>query len=183
VDYSTTSGKYSLWYAVNWPRNYPNMRANDEKALTYTTPPLESDMEVTGHPVVHLWFVSDASDLDFFVYLEEVDGSRSTFITQGNLRASHRDFSKAPFNNLGLPYHRHYKSDLTPIPAGEPVELVFDLMPTSHLFRAGNRIRITVTCADVDNFETPIINPAPKLRLLREMNHLSFIQLPVVQAR
>jgi putative CocE/NonD family hydrolase len=183
VDYSTTSGKYSRWYAVNWPRNYPNMRSNDERALTYTTPPLESGMVVTGHPVVHLWFVTEASDLDFVVYLEEVDGSRSNYITQGNLRASHRTLGKAPFNNLGLPYHRHYKSDLAPIPAGEPVELVFDLMPTSYLFRAGNRIRITVTCADADNFETPIIDPAPKLKLLREMNHESLIQLPIVQSR
>jgi hypothetical protein len=183
VDYSTTSGKYSRWYAVNWPRNYPNMQTNDQKALTYTTLPLESDMEITGHPVVHLWLVTDAPDMDAFVYLEEVDGSRSTYLTEGNLRASHRALSKAPFNNLGLPYHRHYKSDLAPIPAGEPVELVFDLLPTSHLFRAGHRIRITITCADADNFETPTLDPAPKLRLLRDMNHPSFIQLPVVQSR
>jgi putative CocE/NonD family hydrolase len=183
VDYSTTSGKYSLWYAVNWPRNYPNMRSNDQKALTYTTPPLESDMEVTGHPVVHLWVVTEASDLDLFVYLEEVDGSRSTYITQGNLRASHRALNKPPFKNMGLPYHRHYQSDLAPIPAGEPVELVFDLMPTSYLFRAGHRIRITVTCADADNLETPAIDPAPKLKLLRDMDHPSLIQLPMVPSR
>ena len=183
VDYSTTSGKYSRWYAVNWPRNYPNMQTNDQKALTYTTPPLESDMEITGHPVVHLWLVTDAPDMDLFVYLEEVDGSRSTYLTEGNLRASHRALSKAPFNNLGLPYHRHYKSDLAPIPAGEPVELVFDLLPTSYLFRAGHRIRITITCADADNFETPTLDPAPKLRLLRDLNHPSFIQLPIVQSR
>ncbi len=183
VDYSATSGKDSRWHAVNWPRNYPNMRSNDEKALTYTTPPLESNMQVTGHPVVHLWFITEASDLDFFVYLEEVDGSRSTYITQGNLRASHRALTKAPFNNLGLPYHRHYKTDLAPIPAGEPVELVFDLMPTSYVFQAGNRIRITVTCADADNLETPIIDPTPKLKLLREMNHESLIQLPTTQSR
>jgi putative CocE/NonD family hydrolase len=183
VDYSTTSGKYSRWYAVNWPRNYPNMQTNDQKALTYTTPPLESDMEVTGHPVVHLWFVTDASDLDFFVYLEEVDGSRSTYLTEGNLRASHRALSKAPFNNLGLPYHRHYKSDLAPIAAGEPVELVFDLLPTSYLFRSGNRIRITVTCADAENFETPALDPAPKIRLLRDTAHASFVEFPIILGR
>jgi hypothetical protein len=183
VDYSTTSGKYSRWYAVNWPRNYPNMQTNDKKALTYTTAPLESDTEVTGHPVVHLWFVTDTSDLDFFVYLEEVDGSRSTYLTEGNLRASHRALGKAPFNNLGLPYHRHYKSDLAPIAAGEPVELVFDLMPTSYLFRAGNRIRITVTCADADNFETPALDPAPKIRLLRDTAHASFVEFPIILGR
>jgi len=159
------------------------MQANDQKALTFTTSPLESDLEVTGHPIVRLWFVTDAPDLDFFVYLEAVDGNRSTYLTEGNLRASHRALSKAPFNNLGLPYHRHYKSELAPIPAGEPVELIFDLLPTSHLFRAGTRIRITVTCADADNFDTPVIDPAPNLRLLRDMDHPSSIQLPVIQPR
>ena len=183
VDYSTTSGKYSRWYAVNWSRNYPNMQANDQKALTYTTAPLESDMEVTGYPVVHLWSVTDVSDLDFFIYLEEVDGNRSTYLTEGNLRASHRAISKAPYNNLGLPYHSHYKSDLASIPAGKPVELVFNLLPTSYVFHAGNRIRITVTCADADNFETPALDPAPKIRLLRDVAHSSFVELPIIHSR
>jgi len=183
VDYSTTSGKYSRWYAVNWPRNYPNMQTNDKKALTYTTPPLESDMEVTGNPVVHLWFETDAPDMDFFVYLEAVDGNKSTYITEGNLRASHRALSEAPFNNMGLPYHRHYKSDLAPIPAGKPVELVFNLLPTSNLFRAGHCIRITITCADANNFDTPILNPSPKIHLLRDAAHASFVEFPIIPSR
>jgi putative CocE/NonD family hydrolase len=180
VDYSTTSGKFSRWYAVNWPRSYPDMQANDQKALTYTTPPLESDMEITGHPLLNLWFVTDAPDLDFFIYLEEVDGSKSTYLTEGSLRASHRALSKAPYNNLNLPYHSHCKSDLAPIPAGQPVELVFNLLPTSYRFKKGNRIRITVAFADADNFETPVIDPVPKVRLLRDVNHPSLIELPVV---
>jgi putative CocE/NonD family hydrolase len=184
VDYSTTSGKYSRWYAVNWSRNYPDMRSNDQKALTYTTSPLETEVEVTGHPVAHLWLTMDAPDLDVFVYLEEVDGGgRSTYITEGILRASHRQLSKAPYNNLGLPYHSHYKSDLAPIPPGEPVELVFDLLPTSYLFRSGHRIRIAVTCADADNFETPTLDPAPKLRLLRDTAHASFVEFPIIPGR
>jgi hypothetical protein len=183
VDYSTTSGKYSRWYAVNWPRRYPDMRMNDQKALTYTTPPLEADLEITGHPVVSLWVVTQTSDLDFFVYLEEVEGSRSTYLTEGILRASHRALGKAPFNNLGLPYRAHYRSELVPLPAGEPTELVFDLLPLSHSFRKGNRIRVAVTCADADNFETPILSPAPKLQLLRDAKHPSSILLPVIDSR
>lgn len=153
VDYSTTSGKYSLWYAVNWPRNYPNMPSNDQKGLTYTTSPLETDVEVTGHPVAHLWVTTDAPDLDTFVYLEEVDeGGKSTYITQGNLRASQRKLGQAPYHNFGLPYHSHYQSELEPISAQKPFELVFSLIPTSYLFHAGQRIRITVTCVGADNF-------------------------------
>jgi putative CocE/NonD family hydrolase len=181
VDYTTTSSNHSRWTAVNWTHDYPNMRANDAKALTYTTPPLEKAVQVTGHPIIHVWLKSDAPDLDIFTYLEEVDGSgNSTYITEGNLRASHRTLGPAPFNNLGLPYHRHFKTDSAPIPAGEPVEIAFDLLPTAYVFSAGNRIRVTITCADADNFETPVLNPAPKLHLLRGSNHPSFVQLPVV---
>jgi len=184
VDYTTTSGKHSRWTAVNWPRDYPDMSSNDKKALTFTTYPLDTDLEVTGHPVAHLWLSTDASDIDVFVYLEEVDSkNRSTYITEGNLRASHRKLSQAPFNNMGLPYHSHYQSDWAQIRAGKPAELAFSLLPTSYRFHKGSRIRTTIVCADADNFDTPIIKPAPTLHLLRDMHHPSFIQLPVVQSQ
>jgi len=184
INYTTTSGEKSRWVAIEEEHDYPDMRANDENALTYTTSPLETDVEVTGHPVVHLWISTDAPDLDAFVYLEEVDSEgKSAYISEGTLRASHRKLSQAPFNNLGLPYHSHYKSDLSPIPVGEPIELSFSLLPTSYRFHKGSRIRISLVCADADNFDTPVINPAPKLKLLRGMNHPSFIQLPVAQSR
>ena len=37
--------------------------------------------------------------------LKKVEGRKSTYITEGNLRASHRALSQAPYNNLGLPFH------------------------------------------------------------------------------
>ncbi len=181
IDYTTTSGKNSRWTAVNWPRDYPDMKSNDRKALTYTMPPLERDIEITGHPVLNLWLKTDASDLDVFAYLEEVNaGGKSTYITEGNLRASHRKLRQAPYRNLGLPYHSHYRGELMPVPAGEPIELTFSLLPTSYRFKNGDRIRITIAFADADNFETPIINPAPRLQLLRSAKHPSWIQLPIV---
>jgi putative CocE/NonD family hydrolase len=183
INYSTMSGGHSRWGAVLAASEYPNMRTNDEKALTYTTLPLETDLEVTGHSVVHLWLVTDAPDLDVFAYLEEVDGKgNSTYITEGNLRASHRALSTAPYDNLGLPHHRHYERDVDPIPAGEPFEVIFDLLATSYLFQAGTRIRITVAFADADNFTTPILDPAPEVCLLRDVSHISFVELPIVSA-
>jgi putative CocE/NonD family hydrolase len=182
ADYTTTSGSRSRWTAVNWPRDYPDMRSNDEKALTFTTPPLENDLEVTGHPVVHLWLSTDARDLDVFVYLEEVDRSgRSTYITEGNIRASHRKLSQPPFENMGLPYHSHAQSDVAEIPEGAPVQLVFALLPTSYRFQEGSRVRIATVCADADNFDTSVVDPAPELHLLRGTDHPSFVQLPVAQ--
>lgn len=112
-----------------------------------------------------------------------VEGDKSTYLTEGILRASHRVLGKAPYNNLGLPYHRYYKSDLVSIPAGDPVELVFDLLPISYQFRAGNRMRISITCADADNFETPTLNPQPKIRLLRNSAHASFVEFSIIPGR
>jgi hypothetical protein len=48
------------------------MADNGRQALAYSTPPLDGDIEVTGHPVVHLWVTSTAEDGDFFFYLEGV---------------------------------------------------------------------------------------------------------------
>jgi uncharacterized protein len=184
VDYTATTGKNSRWTAINWGHDYPNMRSNDAKSLTYTTLLLEAAVQVIGHPVAHVWLSSDAPDLDVFAYLEEVGANGdSTYITEGNLRASHRTLDQAPYDNLGLPYHSYFKSNQKLIQAGEPVELVFDLLPTAYQFARGKRIRITIAFTNADNFETPALDPAPKLRLLRDANHSSFIQLPVVQSR
>jgi putative CocE/NonD family hydrolase len=182
VDYSTTTGTKSRWMAVEEAHQYPNLAMHDSKALTYTTPPLEPGLNVAGHPVVHLWLSTDAPDLDVFVYLEEVDPKgKSTYITEGDLRASHRKLSQAPFDNLGLPYQSHLQGDLQPIPAGEPIELTFSLLPTAYHFKEGSRMRLTVAFADADNFDTPILNPAPTVQILSEQSHLSFVEMPVVQ--
>ena len=184
VDYSTTTGKKPHWAALASPHEYPDMRPHDAKALTYTTPPLPAPMQVTGHPVVQIWLSTDERDLDLFAYLEEVDeNGNSTYITQGNLRSSHRLLSRAPFDNFGLPWHNHFQSELMPIPAGEPVNLIFDLLPTGYRFSKGKSIRITIAFADAVNFETPVLDPAPLIRLWRGGHQPSFIDLPVIPSR
>jgi len=179
VDYTTTSGTTTRW-AYYRGFEYRNMSANDSKGVTYTSPALDADTEVTGHPIAHLWVSSTAEDGDFFVYLEEVDKQGvSHYITEGTLRASHRAVSEAPFAYLGLPYHRSFQEDVAPLPQ-EPVELVLDLHPTSNLFDAGHRIRVTVTCADHDNALTPQLEPPPTVTIYRNTDHPSRIILPVI---
>jgi putative CocE/NonD family hydrolase len=181
VDYTTTSGTATRWtngYGGGF--DYPDMTPNDEKGLTYTTPPLDADVEVTGHPIVHLWVTSTAQDGDFFAYLEEVDqDDYSHYITEGTLRASHRALSSAPFDNLGLPYHRSFAQDVAPLP-DKPVELVFDLLPTSNVFDAGHRIRLTITGADKDTALTPELSPPPTVSIYRNADHASYITLPII---
>ena len=182
VDYSTTTGTATRWAAGYNDASpvYPTMMFNDEKGLTYTSAPLTAEAEVTGHPVVHLWVTSSARDGDFFVYLEDVSEAKfSKYITEGNLRASHRAVSTAPYEYLGLPYHRSFAEDIADLP-DQPVELVFDLIPTSYIFPAGHRIRVTITCADKDNALTPELTPAPIVHLYRDADHASYIVLPII---
>lgn len=180
ADYTTTSGKKSRWSAINWRADHPDMRANDAKALTYTSEPLPRDLELTGHPVVQLWLSSAAADLDLFVYLEDVrrDG-QSRYVTEGMLRASHRRPGRAPYNNLGLPYHSFQRVDAAPLAAGEPQELAFALLPSAYRWREGHRIRVSIALADVDNFATPRLDPPPRMRVLRQGAHASRIVLPL----
>jgi putative CocE/NonD family hydrolase len=180
VDYTATTGAKSRWRAVNWPHEYPDMRANDAKGLSYTSAPLAADTEVIGHPVLRLWLSADAPDADVFAYLEEVGGDGgSAYVTEGKLRASHRRLGRAPYDNLGLPWHPHGAKDVEPMRAGEPAELAFSLQPTAHRFAKGNRIRLTVTFADADNYDTPVLDPAPRVRVHRGAQHASSVELPL----
>jgi putative CocE/NonD family hydrolase len=181
TDYTTTIGKGNRWAnGYGGPIGYPDLSPNDKKGLTYTTAPLEEDVEITGHPVVHLWITSTADDGDFFVYLEEINAAgKSIYATEGALRASHRSIADPPYDYLGLPYHRSFEEDIEPLP-DEPVELAFDLHPISQIFHAGNRIRVTITCADTDSTQTPVLTPPPTVSIHRAEPHASHIILPII---
>jgi putative CocE/NonD family hydrolase len=184
IDYSTTTGKTTRWdNAVGGGFGYPDMTPNDRKALTYTTKALDRDVEITGHPEVHLWISSTAKDGDFFAYLEEVDAEGvSHYISEGALKASHRALHDPPYDKLGLPFHRSYEEDVVDLVPGERTELQFDLHPTSNVFNTGHRIRLTITCADKDNAETPELSPPPTVTIYRNRKHPSYVILPVIEA-
>ncbi len=159
-----------------------DMSANDVKGLTYTTAPLEKDITIIGHPFVTIYVTSTAEDGDFYVYLEEVDKNGiSECITDGILRASHRALIEPNFNNLGLPYHRHFKEDVKSLSKGETVALVFDLLPISKVFEEGHRIRVTITCADKSYTEENIIMLPPNVTLYRNRLYASNIILPIIE--
>lgn len=184
VDYSTTTGPATRWTAgYGGGFDYPDMTANDQKALTYTSAPLEVDTQITGHPVAHLWITASAEDADVIVYLEEVNANGvSHYLSEGTLRLSYRALNEAPWNTMGLPFHRGNQADVAPLPTGELTELVIDLLPTSNIFDAGNRIRISITGADVDTYLTPGLDPPPTLSLYRSAENASYIELPVIPA-
>lgn len=185
VDYTTTTGEATRWHSgAGMEMNYPDLTENDSKGLTFTTLPLDEEVTVIGHPVVTLYVTSDASDGDFYAYLEEVDSQGySHYITEGMLRASCRAVTDPPYDNLGLPFHLVSMNDIRNLSADKPAELIFDLHPVSNVFEGGHRIRLTVTCADKGNTELYKMEPTPTIKLYRSKEYPSWIQLPIINRR
>jgi predicted acyl esterase len=150
--------------------------------LIYETDPLGKDIQVTGHPTINLWVSSTATDGDFLATILDVepDGTAKSYNVQGRLRASLRKLQDPPYNNLGLPWHRSYEEDVTPLVPGQPAELEFDILPVSMVFKTGHRIRLMINFADR---ATPKLDPAPNVTVYHDAAHRSYITLPVIEAK
>lgn len=184
VNYTAGTGEHTRWntlIATPIITPYPNRREEDQKLLTYTTPPLEEDIEVTGHPLVTLSVSSTAEDGSFFVYLEDInEWGEIAYVTEGLLRAIHRRSSarQAPYRDV-VPYQSFIKNDASPLIPGSVETLVIDLIPTSYLFKKGHRIRVALAGADKDHFVLTPESP-PTVSYYRNKTSASKIDLPIV---
>jgi predicted acyl esterase len=151
--------------------------------MSFLTAPLARDTEVTGHATAHLWLASSATDADVIARLDDVapDGTHLYVGIEGKLRASLRARAPAPYLTMGLPWHPFTQASAQPLVAGVPVEAEFELLPTSYLFKAGHRIRLTLQFADAR--ATPKLAPAPQVSILHGRGTPSSIELPVIPAR
>ena len=125
--------------------------------LSFETPGLKEDTEVTGPIVLNIWVSSTSEDMDIFVSLRNIGpdgkdvcevgqhGQPVPCVTKGWLRASHRKLD--PEKTLPYrPYHAHNERQwLSP---GEIVECRVEVWPTSMVFKNGHRIRIDVQPRD-----------------------------------
>ncbi|MFN0178621.1 MAG: CocE/NonD family hydrolase [Gemmatimonadales bacterium] len=184
IDFEASTGQQNRWYTQLGGGDvvYEERSAQDARMLTYTSEPLTTDVEVTGHGIVTLEVTSTARDGNFFVYLEDVgpDG-KSTYVTEGMLRALHRKISTdpAPYRTL-YPYHSFKKRDGRPLIPGQLSTLKFQLFPTSVLFRAGHRIRVAIAGADKDTFLRLPASGDVTITVNRGGVRASLIELPVV---
>ena len=162
------------WIMMDGPDELMLRNEADEHAFVYETVPLEQGVEVTGHPRVHIWVSANQSDTDLFVYLSDVDADGQVhYVTEGKLRASFHTIVDSGEQTLGrldvrpeLIWHGYKAGDQVQAPLANEnvVELAFELMPTAWFFRPGHKIRISITGADVGNFElNPTLCPENKL--------------------
>ena len=186
VDFEASSGSETIWHTEFHTSDvlYGDRTDADSRLLTYTSEPLEADLEVTGYPVVTLHVTSSHADGAFFAYLEDVfsDGSVK-YVTEGHLRALHRKLSnhEPPYRML-MPHHTYKRADGMPLAPGQVAELVIGLQPTSVLFRKGHRVRVAV--AGHDNGTFARIPPEEKatvtVEVRRNVGYPSALDLPVV---
>jgi len=202
--FGKTKSNRWLAAAISPPDRLPIRTAKDKQGLTYRTTQLKKDTEITGHPIVQLWVSSTADFGDFFVYLEDLDEKgNALLVTEGVLRAG--------FTNLydndemirsgetgvdvlpNLPCHGYKKSQYVDRIFADDniIELVFDLQPTSWVFKKGHRIRVTIVGVDWPTFQLhPRLapdnrpdNPAnivPIITIYYDSEHPSCIKLPVI---
>lgn len=124
--------------------------------VTFLTPPLEKDTEITGPIASKLWISSATEDADLFLVVRVFtpDMKEVTFqgaldphtpIAQGWLRASHRKLD----NELTLPYRPYHTHDeKQPLTPGEVYELDVEVWPTCIVVPGGHRIGLTVRGKD-----------------------------------
>ena len=130
--------------------------AGFSEGVTFITPPISEETEVTGPIAAKLFVSSETKDADMFLVvrvftpdMEEVvfQGALDphTPIAQGWLRASHRKLD--PEKTLPYrPYHTHDEEQ--PLTPGEVYELDIEVWPTCIVIPEGYRVAFTVRGKD-----------------------------------
>jgi predicted acyl esterase len=124
--------------------------------VTFLTPPLERETELTGPIAARLAISSSTRDADLFLVLRVLSPNLKevvfqgaldphTPIAQGWLRASHRKLD-AKLSRSYRPYHTH--DEARPLEPGEVYPLDIEIWPTSIVAPAGYRIALSVRGRD-----------------------------------
>ena len=183
VDFTASSGQQTRWHTQLGGGDvfYADRSAEDKKLLTYTSPPLDTDLEITGSPVLSLEISSTASDGAIHAYLEDLSPEgRVTYLDEGVFRVIHRkevDPKSLPYQPLG-PAHSFLRADALPLTPGEPATIRFSFFPTSVLLRKGHEIRIALAGADASLFQRIPAEGTPTWTVYREAQRASFVDLP-----
>jgi predicted acyl esterase len=126
--------------------------------LTFTTPPMEKDTEITGPMAAKLFISSTTSDADLFVIVRVFDpaGRELTFmgstdpntpIANGWLRASHRRLDPQK-SHPWRPYHPHDRAE--PLTPGEIYECDVEIVTSCIVVPAGWRVDFTIRGKDYE---------------------------------
>jgi uncharacterized protein len=126
--------------------------------LTFVTPPLPVETEITGPVAAKLFVSSDTRDADLFLVLRVFDPSGREVVFIGSndprtpvglgwLRASHRKLDRG----RSLPYRPwHSHDEEWPLTPGEAVDLDIEIWPTCIVVPKGFRVGLSVRGRDYE---------------------------------
>lgn len=126
------------------------------RVLTFTTAPLQEDVEIAGPIKLVLYASSSATDTDFIVKVsdqrpqdedERAKGLNPGYeiVSRGWLRASHRGLDPARSTAL-VPYHPHDREEL--LVPHQLYRFEISIEPQAYRFKKGNRIRLEIANGD-----------------------------------
>ncbi len=151
TDYSSNTGGGGLWgNASQWEYNWVQNPAGS--AVSYVSAPLSANTTAVGGGAVKLWVKSSTPDVDLQATVSEVrpDGNE-TFVQDGWERASERKLATTAKNilkqkpTLLQPIPTMLASDVEPMPSDQFVPVTIPLYFQGHAYRAGSRIRVTIS--------------------------------------
>jgi uncharacterized protein len=164
------------------------------RVLTFTTAPLEHDVEVTGPIVLKLFASSTAIDTQFIVKLTDQQpqdeaarksGAQPGYVpvAKGWLKASHREKDAARSTET-RPFYTH--TNPQPLTPGEIYQFDIEVLPISYLFKKGHRIRLELANGDSPATDGVFSHPYhPSLMgtdtIHHDAVHASCLMLPVIQ--
>lgn len=141
----------------------------DPELVTFSTSPLEEELEITGHITATVNVSVDAdtdtgcpppSDIDLFVTLRHigVDGNEIFYtgtigdpvaVCKGFLRVSHRRIQEShELHRQYLPYRTYHKADLQEVKPGEVYKATIEIWPTSVVLEKGEKLLFEVSGGD-----------------------------------
>jgi predicted acyl esterase len=177
----TNTGGGDLWTA------HPNFDWRQPPAGTaasFVTPPLGRDTAIIGAGAVHAWVRASVPDVDLQVTVSEVrpDG-KEAYVQSGYLRASMRKLD-ARKSTLLEPVLSLRRDDVAKLPKGQLSKLVIPLYYEGHMYRAGSRIRVTVSAPVGDQpvwaFAETVPQQNARVKIALSHKHPSRLILPLV---
>src|SRR3954454_13555599 len=159
--------------------------------LTYTTPPLTNDTELTGLIKASVYAeLTSAKDATLVAVLSDVDpaSGKSNQVTAGFLLASQRaiDKKKSWYSKSGQmirPWHPFTRASQQAVVPGEADRYDIEIYPTSQVVKTGHEIRLTIGTADTPATQTPLpdlVNEVGTITLLHGPAYPSNVLLPVI---
>ncbi len=163
--------------------------------LTFTSEPLENDVEIAGNGKLTVYASTTRTDMDFLVKVSEqlaqsaedrAKGVQPRYFiaTKGWLRASHAEPDPARSTDE-MPFYAHRK--MTPLVPGKIYKIEVPLLAIGYRFQKGNRIRVEICEGDspvTDNLFFHFYRP-DKIgtdTIYHNAEHVSELMLPVLDS-